>query len=171
MRDTAQQNCAQFADKLLQRCALGMLLTTVLVAFEALRFLLDEESYGMMEYVRYGLRGLVLLALVPIVLDAIRLRPTWRALLKHDEGFIALVFQKAATYSFAATFVAISVLENIAGKDDFGLPPEFYLEIAMIVSLATFSISFFVLNRSDSDEMDEPDGKANTDFDEGHRKA
>ncbi|PCI59174.1 MAG: hypothetical protein COB37_11995 [Kordiimonadales bacterium] len=114
MPEKAHKNLALFADKLLQRTVLGMMLTALMAALEALRFLLGAEFFDVIEYAGYGLKALIFLAIVPVLIDFIRLRPKWRALFKNDEGFVAEVFQKSAMYSFGATLIAIIMLDIVA---------------------------------------------------------
>jgi hypothetical protein len=94
---------------------------------------------------------------LPGFVKSVRLRKEYGEACREPEGFIKEMFNKAAGKSFQFTFIFLIFLEMISRSYLAHLPTAFFLKLVIAVTLAIFSLTFFFLNRSDSDEDAEDD--------------
>ena len=71
-------------------------------------------------------------------------------------GFVADALSRAHIASWTVTLFVLLLFEIWIGDNDVvtALPAEFFLQTALALMLATFSVVFLVLSRADSDEGD-----------------
>jgi hypothetical protein len=87
--------------------------------------------------------------IAPMMLWKIRNRDgDLRYLYLSEDGYVAQALNRAKGASWVATFVLLCGLAQ-AAKDLDGVPSEIFIQIAIAVMLAVFSIVFLVMDPSD----------------------
>ncbi|NVJ71598.1 MAG: hypothetical protein HWE08_14685 [Alphaproteobacteria bacterium] len=138
----------------MQRTAWGIFLLAIVHGMGAAEFLVPDNTAEMLAMVGKILGVGVILIVAPGFYQAMKLGGFRKLECDHQEGFVTEMLSKASTMAFSLTFVCLLALKVIAEKYASGLPAAFFLNVALTLSLLSFSISFFVLNR-DPGEDDE----------------
>jgi hypothetical protein len=73
-------------------------------------------------------------------------------LLTSSDSFVAEVMNRACRISWSLTFLLLCLTMMFTSRDSSFFPAEFYLNLAAFFMLATFSVSFFILFRTEGDE-------------------
>ncbi|MEQ9377524.1 MAG: hypothetical protein RIG68_20220 [Imperialibacter sp.] len=73
-------------------------------------------------------------------------------LLTSTDSFVAQVMNRACRISWSLTFSMLCLTMMFTSRDSSFFPTEFYLNLAAFFMLATFSVSFFILFKTEGDE-------------------
>lgn len=92
------------------------------------------------------------LALWVLGWKALRLSPADRRAYFSEDGFAFEALRQSRIASWNITFLLLIALEIFAGNRE-GVPPEFFLQLALAVLLAAFGLKFFwVLRAADGSD-------------------
>ena len=152
MNNKTSASVAEQLDKIMQKTALGVLLVACAYTLSVLKMFFDVPVVTILDYTKTALGILAIVVVLPGVLKGVQLRRKYGEACKEPEGFIMEMFNKAAGKSFQFTFIFLIFLEMISRNLLAHLPPAFFLKLIIAVTLAIFSLTFFFLSRSDSDE-------------------
>ncbi len=145
---------AEFIDRFMHRTAIGVLLIALAYASSAMAPFLSEAAGAYLDGLELALRVLAVIIILPQFIKMIRLRARQPEDCETD-GFIVDVYKRAASMAFALTFVALLVMQVLAGRQFADLPPGFYINAALAISLGVFSITFLRLAHADDGEDDD----------------
>ena len=151
---------AQIIDSFMQRTALGVFLMALAYSMSAAMLVASPKVAEVLDNVQLGLGILVLLIVFPAFLRIVKLRRRTGSDCEETDGYIVAMFRKASAKAFSLTFVFLVVMQVVTEKLQTGLSASFFVNVILAFTLGVFSITFFILVRSDSDETDD-------DFDTG----
>lgn len=152
MNNKTSASVAEQLDKIMQKTALGVLLVACAYTLGVLKVFFDAPIVTILDYSKMALGILAIVMVLPGFLKGVQLRREHGEACREPEGFIKEMFNKAAGKSFQFTFIFLIFLEMISRNYLAHLPAEFFLKLVIAVTLAIFSLTFFFLSRSDSDE-------------------
>ena len=104
---------------------------------------------------KLGLGVLAIIVVLPQFVKLIRLMARMRSGQCEPEGFVVDVYKRAAERAFAFTFIFLLFMDFMIGRFWTELPADFVIEVVIAVSLALFSLSFFLFNRDDGEDEDD----------------
>jgi len=152
---TATHSAAQTIEKFMQRTAAGTFLLAVSYSIGTAEYLVTGDLAETLNLIQKPLGILVILIVAPAVWSLMRIgafrRPPGCS---EPESFVKDMLTRASTLAFSVTFVTLLALQVLSGKIFTDQPAAFFIQIALMVSLYVFSISFFILSR-DTEEDDE----------------
>jgi len=157
MNNKTSASVAEQLDKIMQKTALGVLLVACAYTLSVLKIFFDVPVVTFLDYTKTALGILAIVIVLPGFVKGIQLRREHGEACKEPEGFIKEMFNKAAGKAFQFTFIFLIFLEMISRNYLAHLPPSFFLKLIIAVTLAIFSLTFFFLSHSDSDEDIEDD--------------
>lgn len=135
-------------DKIHQKIALGVFLVAIAYAISVVKFLVSEETGGMLNIISKVL-GITVIALVlPAFLKFVNMIRKSPGACKEPEGYVIEMFNKATGRAFQFTFLFLIALEFASESYLSHLPGEFFVGLTISVTLAIFSLAFFFLNRA-----------------------
>ena len=146
---------AQIVDSFMQRTALGGFLLALAYAMSAAMLVTSPEVAEVLDNLQLGLGILVILVVFPAFLRIVKLRRRSGSDCEETDGYIVAMFKKASTNAFSLTFVFLIIMQVVTEKIQTGLPASFFVDIILAFTLGVFSITFFMLVRSDSDETED----------------
>lgn len=149
----APLSTAQTIEKFMQRTAMGTFLLAVSYSVGIAEYLVSEEAAATLNLIQKPLGILVILIVAPAVWSLIRIgafRP--KPGCAEPESFVKDMLARASTLAFSITFVTLLALQVLSEKLFTDQPPAFFIQIALMVSLYVFSVSFFVLSRDTDDD-------------------
>ena len=146
---------AQIIDSFMQRTALGGFLLALAYAMSAAMLVTSPEVAEVLDNLQLGLGILVILVVFPAFLRIVKLRRRSGSDCEETDGYIVAMFKKASTNAFSLTFVFLIIMQVVTEKIQTGLPASFFVDIILAFTLGVFSITFFMLVRSDSDETED----------------
>jgi hypothetical protein len=151
---------AQIIDSFMQRTALGVFLLALAYTVSAAMFVASPRVAELLDKLQLGLSIVVLLVVFPAFLRIVKLRRRSGSDCEETDGYIVAMFRKASATAFSLTFVFLVVMQVVTEKLQSDLPASFFVNLIQAFTLGVFSIIFFLLVRSDSDQTDD-------DFDTG----
>ena len=148
-----QGKSAEVVERLLRKTAIAMALLSLSFFWSAFEHtaVLAENLDGYLLAGRMVLRGSVILVLAPSFVGFLRLKLSGR-LASPDENYVVSVYQRAASLSFASTFVGL-VLTEVAARHWWVQEPRLYLSLILGLSVGVFSV-FFLREMALDDEGD-----------------
>ena len=146
---------AQIIDSFMQRTALGGFLLALAYAMSAAMLVTSPEVAEVLDNLQLGLGILVILVVFPAFLRIVKLRRRSGSDCEETDGYIVAMFKKASTNAFSLTFVFLIIMQVVTEKIQTGLPASFFVDIILAFTLGVFSITFFMLVRSVSDETED----------------
>ena len=152
---TRQVLPAQIIDSFMQRTALGVFLMALAYAMSAAMLLTSPKVADLLDKLQLGLGILVLLVVFPAFLQIVKLRRRTGRDCEETDGYIVAMFKKASAKAFSLTFVFMVAMQVVTEKLQTGLSPSFFVNVILAFTLGVFSITFFILVRSDSDEIED----------------
>ena len=152
---TRQVLPAQIIDSSMQRIALGVFLMALAYTMSAAMFVASPGVAELLDKLQLGLGILVLLIVFPAFLRIVKLRRRSGSDCEESDSYIVAMFRKASAKAFSLTFVFLVVMQIVTEKLQTDLPASFFVNLILAFTLAVFSIGFFMLVRSDSDETDD----------------
>jgi len=149
------ETTAQFVDRFLKRIALAVFIMAVSYASGALGHVVGHEARDFLLMVKDPLGLLAAIIVLPMFIKM--MIKIIRSGGKHStpSGYVAEMYGKSAGNGFAAGFIFLVFLEPLSGGALAHLPSEFFVQSAIAILLGGLSVSFFILNRDDADEMDD----------------
>jgi hypothetical protein len=135
-------------DKMHQRIAIGVFLMAIAYAISVIRFLVSEEMNGILDTTSRVLGITIFILVLPAFLKFVNMRRKNRRACKEPEGFVIEMFNKATGKAFQFTFLFLVALEFMSSSYLTQLPGEFFIKLIISVTLAIFSLTFFLLNRA-----------------------
>jgi hypothetical protein len=146
---------AQIIDSFMQRTAMGVFLMALAYTVSAAMFVASPRVAELLDKLQLGLGIVVLLVVFPAFLRIVKLRRRSGSDCEETDSYIVAMFRKASTTAFSLTFVFLVVMQVVTEKLQSDLPASFYVNLILAFTLGVFSIIFFILVRSDSDETDD----------------
>jgi hypothetical protein len=146
---------AQIIDSFMQRTALGGFLMALAYAMSAAMLVTSSDLAEVLDKLQLGLGILVILVVFPAFLRIVKLRRRSGSDCEETDGYIVAMFKKASTNAFSLTFVFLIIMQVVTEKIQTDLPASFFVDIILAFTLGVFSITFFMLVRSDSDETED----------------
>ena len=138
-------------DQFAQLMALSLFFLSLNLLIEAVMYLTNEET----RVILYTFsRAAQVLANIFIVVAILRLgKGGDHALSSYKQGFlysyVVDTVKRAAWIAWFATVILLAILDIVTNTSE--LPADFFIKIPSFTLLALFSISFFFMNRSGSD--------------------
>jgi len=146
---------AQFIEKFMNRVAVGVFLISLAYASSAMMFVVSEAMALYLDRLSFGFGLLAVAVVFPSVVKMIIAKRRAGAGSHQPDGFVVDAYKRAAERGFALTFVFLLLMDFLTGRFFVDLPAEFAIQIILAISLAIFSLSFFIFTREEGDE--EPD--------------
>lgn len=142
---------AIFAEKLLQRTALGVFLVSIAYVFDIAGTYAVGTFETVLDVVSYALSIAVVLLILPIFLEYLR---KFRRVKDPVDSFVIESYRTACNRAFEATFITMIFLDLAVSKFFPDIPAAIVVEGVLALSLAVMSITFFILNRRSDDDED-----------------
>jgi hypothetical protein len=148
-------------DRFATSTALFLFLWSISLAMEASAYLIDERiGQYLTDWARvpYGLGFLALL--VAVIIYSRRRGPITRGNIARSppHSYVTDTINRSARMAFVVTLLLVAVLDYRADYSE--LPAGFFIKLPGFALLATYSVSYFFLNRSstedDSHEQEPP---------------
>ncbi len=146
---------AQFVDRFMTRTALGIFLVSLAYGASVFERLLEGETVAILDKLGLALGIGAIVIVLPQFISLIKRRKSLELGSGEPEGFVTDVYKRAAERAFALTFVFLLFMDIMTGRTLSGLSAEVAIKIVIAVSLAIFSISFYLFNRVDDEDLDE----------------
>jgi len=154
-----KESMAQFSDRFLKRTALAVLVMAAAYGAAAISHFVGDTVAGYLHWAKkvFAIGG----ALIVLPVFA-KLMWLWfkrgKGSLGTPAGFIGGMFAKASVRAFETGFIAMIVFEPLSRGTLAHLPPAFFIQTVLAISIAVLGITFFVLSRDDDDEIDDDFG-------------
>lgn len=152
MNNQTAASIAEQMDKILQKIAFGVLLVATAYAISVIEFFVSTGNANILNNLSTALGVLAIVLVLPGFIKIIQLKRKHGAACKEPEGFIVEIFNQATGKAFQFTFIFLILLEIFNGAALAHLPGEFFIKLIIAVTLAIFSLTFFVLSRSGADD-------------------
>ena len=151
-------SCAEAVDRLFKRVVMVAFLTALISASEAAEYLVSESVVTYLSLGENVLRFLLFALVLLIVINSLpKLLRHKNAAFYDPEGFVTDAFKKSATSSWAVTILFVALSESLVTNYGAGLPAKFFIEVILAVMFGVFSLTFIIVNHSNSDDLDEVD--------------
>jgi uncharacterized membrane protein len=148
MVEKSKMSVAEQIDRAHQRIALGVLLVAGAYFISVVKFFVTPQVSGILDIASKVLGVATIVLVLPSFLKFVSMRRRNREACREPEGFVIEMFNKATSTAFKATFVFLVFLEIVSTNFTADMPGEFFVKLIMTVTLAVFSVTFFILNRS-----------------------
>jgi hypothetical protein len=135
-----------FAEKLLNRTALGVLIVSFAFVFDIAATYAEEGRQTFFDIVSYALSGLVILIILPIFLSYVR---HFRGEGDLVDSFVLQSFRTGCVRAFEVTFVSLIFLDLVISKFYPKILAQVVVEGVLALSLSVMSLTFFILNLKD----------------------
>lgn len=145
---------AQFVDKFITRTAIGVFLVSLAYAVSVFEQLLAGEGVEILDKVGKALGIAAIVIVLPGFISLIRRRKSLNIGSDEPEGFVTDVYKRAAERAFALTFIFLLFMDVMTGRALSNLSAEVAVKMVIAVSLAIFSVSFYLFNRVSDDDTD-----------------
>ena len=143
---------AQLAERFLHRTALGVLLMALAYALAAAMYLVSEPLEQRLDLVQLVLAMAAVIVVLPGFVRMLRVRMARGTDCADADSYIGEQFRKACVMAFSITFVVLAVAGPVSRQLPSDLPPDFYIQSVLALSLGAFSATFFVSLWRDRDE-------------------
>jgi len=150
-----KESPAQLLDKFLQRTAVGVFLLTIKYVVSAAGFVVSDELADHAGWLQIVLSILVLVVVFPAFLKYLNLHRKKEC--PDTSGYVIEMFKKSAVKAFSLTFVFLIAVKWMAGNYLMGLPTLFFINAILAFTLGVFSITFYLLLRTDDDQDPDDD--------------
>jgi hypothetical protein len=137
---------AEAVDDFISRIAVIMLVMSVNFTLTTLQYVVSESVGEVMDKIQ---AVSMLLAGAWIMPSFWRLKMSGANEMFATDSYIASVFKRAAVKAFCLTYLFLIIVEIAARASWLNVPSEFYLSSTLAFTTATFSVAFFIFNRSD----------------------
>lgn len=141
---------ADFAEKLLQRTALGVFVVSIAFVLDIAATYAEGTFERVLDVLSYAMSLAVVLLIFPVFWTYVR---KYRGMRDPIDSFVAEAYRTACVRSFEATFITMVFLDLAVSKFFPDISAAIVVEGMLALSLAVMSLTFFFLNRrSDGDE-------------------
>jgi hypothetical protein len=148
-------NRAEEIEKIVKNFASLLLVLAFLFLSNAIEGIYGEAVDPYMDYVQKPLAILTLILAIPTVARSIKIKRQRTFDIFEEGGYMGAMFQKAAARAFIVTYAITVLLAALNNKVLSHLTAEDLAYIVLTYSLAAFSIVFFILTRTNSDDAAE----------------
>jgi len=154
---------AETLERQYRMVAFILFVVALIQATEAARNLVEMDLLlSILKYTRFGLAVVMFPAVGLLIFWKMRMLAKipkhLRGYLAEPEGYAFEVWKKAMVYSWAATMFTLYALGNMEEKLDGNV--ELFASSCLAIMLGVFSVSFYVMYRTDGEEdVEEVDAK------------
>ncbi len=149
MSSTAQMSTPDAADRHARFAGIaGLLVATKYVVSASMHFA-DGTLLRVLDAAEIGIMAIAILVVAPFIYWKIAKLPRHeRGLYFGPDSFVVESMRSARKASWAITMISLFVLEFLSATQS-QLPGEFFIQIAIAIIFASFSVSFLYLMRGD----------------------
>ena len=137
---------AEAVDDFIGRVAIIMIVMSVNFTLTAWQYVASEAAGEIIDKIQMVS---LLLAGAWIMPSFWRLKMSGANEMFATDSYISSVFKRAAVKAFCLTYLFLIIVEIAARASWLNVPSEFYLSSTLAFTTATFSVAFFIFNRSD----------------------
>lgn len=163
MAENREFTHAMFAEKLLNRTALGVFVVAFAFILDIAATYMDGALERIVDIASYALSLLVIVIILPVFLTYVR---HFRRHRDPVDSFVLQTYQTACVRAFEATFISLIFLDLIVSKFFPEILAQVVVEGVIAFCLLVMSITFFILNRR-ANRDDEDDDFGADGFEEG----
>lgn len=151
---------AEHVDNHRRLMAFAMFILSLIYAVATIRYVVDEETASNLGILAKGLAGVLLIVVIGLIIWKVKFVPrNQRYLFSSSDSYVMQALNRACIISWFSTFILLSLIKVTTSRDSSAFPAEFYINLTIFVMLAVFSVTFFILFRTDKEEIEEGAGK------------